>query len=113
MASATLRSSSSARISLQRVMHSLQMYTDGPEMNFRTESLDLPQNEQRRCLSLDMALRVRTGVGRSLEKCRSPPGASRDLGWDEFRALGDDVVDQAVFLGFLGAHEPVAVHVPL
>jgi hypothetical protein len=36
------------------------MYTDGPEMNFRTESLDLPQNEQRRCLSLDMALRVRT-----------------------------------------------------
>jgi hypothetical protein len=30
------------------------MYTDGPEMNFRTESFDLPQNEQRRCLSLDM-----------------------------------------------------------
>jgi hypothetical protein len=24
------------------------MYTDGPEMNFRTASLDLPQNEQRR-----------------------------------------------------------------
>src|SRR5215471_8068369 len=35
-------------------MHSLQMYTDGPEMNFRTESLDFPQNEQRRCLSCDM-----------------------------------------------------------
>jgi hypothetical protein len=30
----------------------LQMYTDGPEMNFRTESLDFPQNEQRKCLSL-------------------------------------------------------------
>jgi hypothetical protein len=30
------------------------MYTDGPEMNFRTESFDLPQKEQRRCLSLDM-----------------------------------------------------------
>jgi hypothetical protein len=28
------------------------MYTDGPEMNFRTESLDFPQNEQRKCLSL-------------------------------------------------------------
>src|SRR5512134_1033847 len=54
MLSATSRSSSSARISLQRVMHSLQMYTDGPEMNFRTESLDFPQNEQRRCLSCDM-----------------------------------------------------------
>ena len=35
-------------------MHSLQMYTDGPEMNFRTESLDFPQNEQRRCLSCDI-----------------------------------------------------------
>jgi len=26
-------------------------------MNFRTESFDLPQNEQRRCLSWDMAVR--------------------------------------------------------
>src|SRR5919202_3363855 len=25
-------------------------------MNFRTESLDLPQNEQRKCLSCDMAV---------------------------------------------------------
>ena len=25
-------------------------------MNFRTESFDLPQNEQRRCLSCDMAV---------------------------------------------------------
>jgi len=24
------------------------MYTDGPEMNFRTASLDFPQNEQRK-----------------------------------------------------------------
>ena len=31
-----------------------EMYTLGPEMNFRTESLDFPQNEQRRCLSCDM-----------------------------------------------------------
>ena len=35
-------------------MHSLQIYTDGPEMNFRTASFDLPQKEQRRCLSLAM-----------------------------------------------------------
>src|SRR5215831_15541012 len=54
IASATSRSSSSARISLQSAMHSLQMYTDGPEMNFRTESFDFPQKEQRRCLSCDM-----------------------------------------------------------
>jgi len=26
-------------------------------MNFRTESFDLPQNEQRRCLSWDMEVR--------------------------------------------------------
>jgi hypothetical protein len=30
------------------------MYTDGPEMNFRTESFDFPQNEQRKCLSCDI-----------------------------------------------------------
>ena len=53
-ASATSRSSSSARISLQSAMHSLQIYTDGPEMNFRTASFDLPQKEQRRCLSFAM-----------------------------------------------------------
>ena len=29
-------------------------------MNFRTESFDLPQNEQRRCLSCDMALTLET-----------------------------------------------------
>src|SRR3954470_939139 len=63
IASATSRSSSSARISLQSAMHSLQMYTDGPEMNFRTESLDFPQNEQRRCLSCDMAMATNRGDG--------------------------------------------------
>src|SRR5688572_9391734 len=66
MLSATSRSSSSARISLQRVMHSLQMYTDGPEMNFRTESLDFPQNEQRRCLSFDIGRRHLQGNGEGL-----------------------------------------------
>ena len=32
-------------------------------MNFRTESLDLPQNEQRRCLSCDMLVRSAGGAG--------------------------------------------------
>src|SRR5688500_12134529 len=59
IASDTSRSSSSARISLHRAMHSLQMYTEGPEMNLRTESLDLPQKEQRRCLSWDIDRRQR------------------------------------------------------
>ena len=46
------RSSSSARISLQSEMHSLQMNTFGPEMNFLTLSLDFPQKLQRRCFSV-------------------------------------------------------------
>jgi hypothetical protein len=33
-------------------------------MNFRTESFDFPQNEQRRCLSLDMARIVEKGEER-------------------------------------------------
>ena len=35
----------------------------GPEMNFRTESFDFPQKEQRRCLSLDMEPRHDGGEG--------------------------------------------------
>src|SRR5690349_15435088 len=31
-------------------------------MNFRTESFDFPQNEQRRCLSCDMAIRGAWGA---------------------------------------------------
>src|SRR4029079_18132686 len=73
IASATSRSSSSARISLQSAMHSLQMYTDGPEMNFRTESLDFPQNEQRRCLSWDMALGERVTQGGRVRRVGGDP----------------------------------------
>src|SRR3982751_2865107 len=78
IASATSRSSSSARISLQSAMHSLQIYTDGPEMNFRTESFDFPQNEQRRCLSCDMTAHS-TGKRREKpsEELRSVLGASK------------------------------------
>jgi hypothetical protein len=32
-------------------------------MNFRTESFDLPQNEQRRCLSFDIGPLRRRGMG--------------------------------------------------
>src|SRR3712207_1026569 len=54
-------SSSSARISLQSEMHSLQMYTEGPEMNRFTASLLLPQKEQRRCLSLAIDFKLPEG----------------------------------------------------
>ena len=41
-------------------------------MNFRTESFDLPQNEQRRCLSLDMA-RIAERVVKGCRKVTPPP----------------------------------------
>src|SRR3954471_15030061 len=41
--------SSSSMISLQRSMHSSQMYTPGPAMSFLTCRCDLPQKLQRSC----------------------------------------------------------------
>src|SRR6476620_8927259 len=117
MLSATSRSSSSARISLQSVMHSLQMKTDGPEMNFRTESFDFPQNEQRRCLSLDMEPRRDGGEGGVGERWTPAPEASSLFlpvrVRNQVLPRGEDAVDEAVRIGLLGAHEPVAVHVAL
>src|SRR5919112_1787185 len=118
MLSATSRSSSSARISLQRVIHSLQMYTDGPEMNFRTESFDFPQKEQRRCLSLDMEPR-RDEVDGCRVKCPRVSRASSLLAvltvlvGHQFLVWREYTVDQAVRLGFFRAHEAISVHVPL
>jgi len=43
--------SSSSRISLQRSMHSSQIYTPGPAMSYLTWSCDLPQNEHFRWAS--------------------------------------------------------------
>src|SRR6185437_7999268 len=62
-------------------MHSLQMYTDGPEMNFRTESLDFPQNEQRRCLSCDM-------TAHSTRVMRTPKPLIQRLSAGEIRPEG-------------------------
>src|SRR6478735_9507317 len=87
-------------------------------MNFRTESFDLPQNEQRRCLSLDMSATMARGSRRGPGTLRSwvpDQGASR-LGAVDRRQVGlalDHVVDEAVDLGLLGAHEAVPVHVAL
>ena len=41
--------SSSSMISLQRSMHSSQMYTPGPAISFLTCRWDLPQKLQRSC----------------------------------------------------------------
>src|SRR3954469_25293388 len=78
--------SSSSMISLQRSMHSSQMYTPGPAISFLTWRCDLPQKEQRSC-SLE-------SVGRAISS-----------------VLGDHAVDDAVFLGLVRAHEVVALGV--
>src|SRR3954462_4898304 len=84
--------SSSSMISLQRSMHSSQMYTPGPAISFLTCRCDLPQKEQRSC-SLE-------SVGRAM----GPPGSL---------VLGDHPVDDPVGLRLLGAHEVVALRVLL
>src|SRR3954447_15021562 len=69
-------------ISLQRSMHSSQMYTPGPAISFLTCRCDLPQKLQRSC-SLE-------SVGRAMRS-----------------VVRDDAVDDAVLLGLLGGHEVI------
>src|SRR5690606_39700192 len=83
-------------------------------MNFFTDSLDLPQNEQRKCLSLAMAPLVQ-GAPRSSAPQR-PEGRAAALllfvaHFDHLATSGDDVVDDPVFLCLQWAHEAVAVDV--
>src|SRR5215213_11683406 len=80
--------SSSSMISLQRSMHSSQMYTPGPAISFLTWRCDLPQKEQRSC-SLE-------SVGRA---------TSVRL------VLVDHPIDDPVLLRLVGAHEVVALGV--
>src|SRR3954451_441294 len=53
--------SSSSMISLQRSMHSSQMYTPGPAMSFLTCRCDLPQKLQRSC-SLESVGRAKSSL---------------------------------------------------
>src|SRR3954449_5421574 len=87
--------SSSSMISLQRSMHSSQMYTPGPAMSFLTCLCDLPQKEQRSC-SLE-------SVGRA--KSSLLPERYRDL------VLGDHPVDESIVFRLFGAHEVVALRI--
>src|ERR1700761_1538068 len=100
--------SSSSMISLQRSMHSSQMYTPGPAISFLTCRWDLPQKLQRSC-SLESVGRA-TGSSpldrlRSvLALCALKPNGS---------VLRDHPIDDPVLLGVLGAHEVVALGVVL
>src|SRR5512139_2689002 len=85
-------------ISLHSWMHSSQMYTAGPAISLRTSDWFLPQKEQNR-LSLSsfffaiLFLRFIQAV--------------------EVLTVGDDVIDDPVVFGLLGAHEIVPVRVAL
>src|ERR687897_1844715 len=93
-------------ISLQRSMHSSQMYTPGPAISFFTCFWDLPQNEH--LSSSPPSPNLATSV--------APPFGVLARASDRAGHVGclprrDDVVDDAVVPGLLGAHHVVAVGV--
>src|SRR5215218_2889010 len=128
-------------ISLQRSMHSSQMYTPGPAISFLTCFCDLPQNEHfnRSPPSPNLAIwssPLAQGCGRRLleRTCPlvppatifplEPTGRSRQPAFllsllgarDSQQLLGglpalDDLVDDPVLLGLAGGHDEVAVGV--
>src|SRR6185503_6487110 len=85
-------------------------------MNFRTESLDLPQNEHRRCLSFDMGVSSRAVAQKETREswtpCRMGSSGGQNGGAAGRRRVGcKNRIDDAVRLGFFGAHVAVPVHV--
>src|SRR5439155_14014789 len=108
-------------ISLQRSMHSSQMYTPGPAMSFLTCFCDLPQKEHfRRSESPNFATAPRSfgSLGpadhprtspedRLILRCLRRGGCEFSLNF----ARGDDLVDDAVLPGLLGIEDVVPVRV--
>src|SRR5919107_6136483 len=104
--------SSSSMISLQRSMHSSQMYTPGPAISFLTCFCDLPQNEHfsRSPPSPNLAIwssPLAQGCGRRLLERTCPPPLPATIlssllaARDSQQLLGrlpalDDLVDDAV-----------------
>src|SRR3954464_9221692 len=83
-------------ISLQRSMHSSQMYTPGPAISFLTCLWLFPQKLQRSCSLPSLALAT------------SSPCTSEQA----FRLpVSDHVVDDPIGLGFVCIHVVVALHV--
>src|SRR5664280_2702282 len=99
--------SSSSMISLQRSMHSSQMYTPGPAISFLTWRWDLPQKLHRSCSleSVGLAIVEKALSPRSFRtrpRTKAVPGAPRRA---LALVLGDHTVDDSVLLRVLGAHE--------
>src|ERR1700690_3034407 len=94
--------SSSSMISLQRSMHSSQMYTPGPAISFLTCRCDLPQKLHSSCSLESVGRAIVLGLG-------VPAGGSRA----DHLVLRDHAVDDSVSGCFLGAHEIVTFGVGL
>src|SRR6476646_8845928 len=103
--------SSSSMISLQRSMHSSQMYTPGPAMSFLTCRCDLPQKLQRSCSFPSLARAIPSPFTPNRPKQLVPNRLSRGLRPGRRIAVGDHRVDNPVLNGFYGAQEEVTFHV--
>jgi hypothetical protein len=94
--------SSSLIISLQISMHSLQTYTPGPAMSFRTSFCDLPQNEQvksssgRRYWVISLVLWFARG------RCSLPKHLATIPRTRSFLSVLYHLVDQAVSFAWIG-----------
>src|SRR4030081_1418892 len=101
--------SSSSMISLQRSMHSSQMYTPGPAMSFLTCFWLFPQNEHfsRSPPSPNFATTSPLLPHRLRRRLAHPGGCChrREL------AVADHFVDEAVLRRFRRAHDEVTVRV--
>src|ERR1700741_3720055 len=111
--SSVVSESSSSMISLQRSMHSSQMYTPGPAMSFLTCFWDFPQNEHfsrsppspnfaTRCSQLQEPIWLRPYF-----LCTCDRGHLRSL--FQCRTTGDDLVDYTVGLCLFRRHDEVSV----
>src|SRR6266513_1657777 len=92
--------SSSSMISLQRSMHSSQMYTPGPAISFLTWRCDLPQKLQRSCSLPSLARAIPVSFYPEFRKTARGTVLS-DSPDTHSIAVRDHRIDQPVFLRFL------------
>src|SRR5690606_39035497 len=106
--SSDVSESSSSMISLQRSMHSSQMYTPGPAISFLTCFCDLPQKEHFKSSppSPNLATSSTPDV-----LCRASAGPRDRTSVVGQRAGRDDLVDDAVLERLRGGHHEVPLGV--